>query len=429
MTQVTKAKNSKITEEMERVAEKEDVEVEFIRKGLAEGTIVIPANKNHDHLDPNGFGKGLSTKVNANFGTSEDYQDIEQELKKLDAAFEAGADAVMDLSTGDKISETRQRILEASNLPVGTVPLYQATVEILKQGDAIVDLTVEDFFDVIEKQAQDGVDFITVHCGLTLEGLKHLREEERVTDVVSRGGSFTAGWMLHNDEENPLYEYYDRLLDIAYQYDVTLSLGDGLRPGSLADATDRSQIHELLVLGELVDRARDNDVQVMVEGPGHVPYDQIETNVQLQKELCKDAPFYVLGPLVTDIALGYDHINAAIGGTLAASSGADFLCYVTPAEHVGLPTVEDVKEGVIATKIAAHAADITKGIAGAKERDLKMAQARKDLDWEKQMDLAINPQKAKELRTEYNQNMEDDDACTMCGSFCALKIVEDELFD
>ena len=268
-----------------------------------------------------------------------------------------------------------------------------------------------------------------MHCGLTLEGLKHLREEERVTDVVSRGGSFTAGWMLHNDEENPLYEYYDRLLDIAYQYDVTLSLGDGLRPGSLADATDRSQIHELLVLGELVDRARDNDVQVMVEGPGHVPYDQIETNVQLQKELCKDAPFYVLGPLVTDIALGYDHINAAIGGTLAASSGADFLCYVTPAEHVGLPTVEDVKEGVIATKIAAHAADITKGIAGAKERDLKMAQARKDLDWEKQMDLAINPQKAKELRTEYNQNMEDDDACTMCGSFCALKIVEDELFD
>ncbi|MFO7818785.1 MAG: phosphomethylpyrimidine synthase ThiC [Halanaerobacter sp.] len=429
MTQVTKAKDGEITEEMKRVAEKEGVDVEFIRQGLAEGTIVIPANKNHQHLDPNGFGKGLSTKVNANFGTSEDYQDIEQELNKLDAALGAGADAVMDLSTGDKISETRQRILEASNLPLGTVPLYQATVEILDQGDAIVDLTVEDFFDVIEKQAQDGVDFITVHCGLTLRGLKHLKEEERVTDIVSRGGSFTAGWMLHNDEENPLYEYYDRLLDIAYEYDVTLSLGDGLRPGSLADATDRSQIHELLVLGELVDRAREHDVQVMVEGPGHVPYDQIETNVQLQKELCKDAPFYVLGPLVTDIALGYDHINAAIGGTLAASSGADFLCYVTPAEHVGLPTVEDVKDGVIATKIAAHAADIAKGVAGAKERDLKMAQARKNLDWEEQMKLAINSQEATELREEYNHDIKDEDACTMCGSFCALKIVEDELLD
>mgnify|MGYP006285974607 FL=1 len=429
MTQVTKAKAGEITEAMKRVAEKESVKVEFIRQGLAEGTIVIPANKNHHHLDPNGFGKGLSTKVNANFGTSEDYQNLEKELKKLDAAVEAGADAVMDLSTGDKISETRQSILEASKLPLGTVPLYQATVEILKQGQAIVDLTVDDFFEVIEKQAQDGVDFITVHCGLTLEGLKHLQAEGRVTDVVSRGGSFTAGWMLHNEKENPLYEYYDRLLEIAYQYDVTLSLGDGLRPGSLADATDRSQIHELLVLGELVDRARENDVQVMVEGPGHVPYDQIETNMEIQKELCKDAPFYVLGPLVTDIAVGYDHINAAIGGTLAASSGADFLCYVTPAEHIGLPTVDDVKEGVIASKIAAHAADIAKGIPGAKEQDLKMAQARKNLDWEQQMELAINPQRAKQLRKEYNHDIKDKDACTMCGSFCALKIVEEELLN
>lgn len=427
MTQVTKAKTGEITDVMKRVAEKEGVEAEFIRQGLADGTIVIPANKNHQHLDPNGFGEGLSTKVNANFGTSEDYQDIEEELKKLNAAVDAGADAVMDLSTGDKIAETRQRILAESNLPLGTVPLYQATVEILEQDQAIVDLAVEDIFDVIEKQAQDGVDFITVHCGLTLEGLKHLKDEERVTDVVSRGGSFMAGWMLHNQSENPLYKYYDRLLEIAYEYDLTLSLGDGLRPGSLADATDRSQIHELLVLGELVDRARANDVQVMVEGPGHVPYDQIETNVQLQKELCKDAPFYVLGPLVTDIAVGYDHINAAIGGTLAASSGADFLCYVTPAEHVGLPTVEDVKEGVIATKIAAHAADVAKGIPGAKEKDLKMAQARKNLDWEQQMELAINPQKAKQLRKDYNQDLNDKDACTMCGSFCALKIVEDKL--
>ena len=427
MTQMAKAKSGEITEIMKRVAEKEGVEVEFIRQGLAEGTIVIPANKNHQHLDPNGFGEGLSTKVNANFGTSEDYQDIENELKKLEAAVEAGADAVMDLSTGDKITETREKILAESVLPLGTVPLYQATVEVLKDDKAIVDLTVEEIFEVIEKQAQVGVDFITVHCGLTLEGLKHLKDEGRVTDVVSRGGSFMAGWMMHNQTENPLYENYDRLLEIAYEYDVTLSLGDALRPGSLADATDRSQVHELLILGELVDRARENNVQVMVEGPGHVPYDQIETNVQLQKELCKNAPFYVLGPLVTDIAIGYDHINAAIGGTLAASSGADFLCYVTPAEHVGLPTVEDVKEGVIATKIAAHAADIAKGIPGAKERDLKMAQARKNLDWEQQMELAINPKKAKQLRKEYNSNLKDEEACTMCGSFCALKIVEEKL--
>ncbi|MGM0369975.1 MAG: phosphomethylpyrimidine synthase ThiC, partial [Bacillota bacterium] len=393
------------------------------------GTIVIPANKNHQHLDPNGFGKGLATKVNANFGTAEDYQNIEAELKKLDVAVAAGADAVMDLSTGDSITETRQRILAQANVPLGTVPIYQATVECLQDDRAIVDLTVDEIFAVIEKQAQDGVDFITVHSGLTLETLRHLKDEERVTDIVSRGGSFLAGWMLHNERENPLYEYYDRLLEIAYQYDVTLSLGDALRPGSLADATDRSQIHELLVLGELVDRARENDVQVMVEGPGHVPYDQIETNIKLQKELCKDAPFYVLGPLVTDIALGYEHINAAIGGTLAASSGADFLCYVTPAEHIGLPTVEDVKDGVIATKIAAHAADITKGVAGAKERDRRMAQARKNLDWEEQMELAINPEEAKQLRQEYNSSLKDEDACTMCGSFCALKVVEKELLD
>jgi phosphomethylpyrimidine synthase len=429
MTQMKEAKAGEITEIMEQVAEKEGVSAEFIREGLAEGTIVIPANKNHHHLDPNGFGKGLATKVNANFGTAEDYQNIEAELKKLDVAVAAGADAVMDLSTGNSITETRQRILAQANVPLGTVPIYQATVECLQDDRAIVDLTVDEIFAVIEKQAQDGVDFITVHSGLTLETLRHLKDEERVTDIVSRGGSFLAGWMLHNERENPLYEYYDRLLEIAYQYDLTLSLGDALRPGSLADATDRAQIHELLVLGELVDRARENDVQVMVEGPGHVPYDQIEPNIKLQKELCKDAPFYVLGPLVTDIALGYEHINAAIGGTLAASSGADFLCYVTPAEHIGLPTVEDVKDGVIATKIAAHAADITKGVAGAKERDRQMAQARKNLDWEEQMELAINSGEAKQLRQEYNSNLKDEDACTMCGSFCALKVVEKELLD
>ncbi|MCK8816452.1 phosphomethylpyrimidine synthase ThiC [Natroniella sulfidigena] len=427
MTQVTEAKNGVITPVMKRVAEKEGVDPEVIRAGLAEGTIVIPANKNHDNLDPNGFGEGLTTKVNANFGTSEDYPEIEKELKKLEVAVKAGADAVMDLSTGEKITETRQEILAAAEVPLGTVPIYQATVETLQAEQAIVDMTVEDIFAVVEEHAEDGVDFITVHCGLTLETIRHLRDEGRVTDIVSRGGSFMTGWMLHNNQENPLYEYYDRLLEICYDYDVTLSLGDGLRPGSLADATDRAQIHELLVLGELVDRAREADVQVMVEGPGHVPYDQIETNIKLQKELCKGAPFYVLGPIVTDIALGYDHITAAIGGTAAASAGADFLCYVTPAEHIGLPGVEDVKDGVVATKIAAHAADIAKGIPQAKQRDLEMAQARKKLDWEKQIELSIDPEKAKQERTDHNQILKDEDACTMCGSYCAMKVVDEAL--
>ncbi|WP_408954460.1 phosphomethylpyrimidine synthase ThiC [Natroniella sp. ANB-PHB2] len=427
MTQVTEAKNGVITPAMKRVAEKEGVDPEVIRTGLADGTIVIPANKNHENLDPNGFGEGLTTKVNANFGTSEDYPEIEKELKKLEVAVRAGADAVMDLSTGEKISETREAILAAAEVPLGTVPIYQATVETLQAEQAIVDMTVEDIFTVVEEHAEDGVDFITVHCGLTLETIRHLRDEGRITDIVSRGGSFMTGWMLHNNQENPLYEYYDRLLEICYEYDVTLSLGDGLRPGSLADATDRAQIHELLILGELVDRAREADVQVMVEGPGHVPYDQIETNIKLQKELCKGAPFYVLGPIVTDIALGYDHITAAIGGTAAASAGADFLCYVTPAEHIGLPSVEDVKDGVVATKIAAHAGDIAKGIAQAKQRDLEMAKARKKLDWDRQIELSIDPEKARQERTDHNQILKDEDACTMCGSYCAMKVVDEAL--
>ncbi|MBM7624573.1 phosphomethylpyrimidine synthase ThiC [Sporohalobacter salinus] len=427
MTQMTKAKAGEITLEMEQVAQKEEVSVEFIREKIAEGKIVIPANKNHKNLEPNGFGEGLTTKVNANFGTSEDLSEIDKELEKLKVAVSAGADAVMDLSTGDKITETRQAILTEAEVPLGTVPIYQATVETLQAGKAIVDMTVDDLFKVIEEHARDGVDFITVHCGLTLETIRHLKDEGRVTDIVSRGGSFITGWMLHNEAENPLYEYYDRLLEIAYKYDVTLSLGDGLRPGSLADATDRSQIHELLVLGELVDRAREAEVQVMVEGPGHVPFDQIETNIQLQKELCKGAPFYVLGPLVTDIAVGYDHITSAIGGTMAASCGADFLCYVTPAEHIGLPNIEEVREGVIATKIAAHAADIAKGNSSAKKQDLQMAKARKSLDWDQQIELAIDSKKAKESRAAHNQNLKAEDACTMCGSYCAMKVVEEAL--
>ncbi len=427
MTQIRSARAGEITVEMKEVAKKEGVSVEFIRKQVAAGKVVIPANKNHNNLSPNGFGEGLTTKVNANFGTSEDYPELDKELEKLAVAKEAGADAVMDLSTGEKITETRQTILAECTLPLGTVPIYQATVETLNSGQAIIDMEADDIFEVIKEHAKDGVDFITVHAGLTLETIRHLQEEGRVTEIVSRGGSFMAGWMLHNQAENPLYEYYDRLLDICYEYDVTLSLGDGLRPGSIADATDRAQIHELLILGELVDRAWEADVQVMVEGPGHVPYDQIETNIKLQKELCKGAPFYVLGPLVTDIALGYDHITAAIGGTKAAAAGADFLCYVTPAEHVGLPSIEDVKEGVIATKIAAHAGDIAKGIEKAKAKDLEMSKARKQLDWEKQMELAIDPKKAKQSRLDHNQNLKDEEACTMCGSFCAMKIVEEAI--
>ncbi|RAK08105.1 phosphomethylpyrimidine synthase [Halanaerobium saccharolyticum] len=427
MTQVTRAKNGEISAEMRLAAVNEGVSAEYIRDKVATGRIVIPANVNHSKLEAVAFGQGLKTKVNANFGTSEDCDQIENELEKLKAAVEAGADAVMDLSTGDKIKETREAILNNSKLPVGTVPIYQAAVETVKSGRGIIEMEVEELFGVIADQAEEGVDFITVHCGLTLETLRHLAAEGRVTDIVSRGGSFMAAWMLHNDQENPLFEYYDRLLEICYKNDVTLSLGDALRPGSLADATDRAQIHELLVLGELVDRAREADVQVMVEGPGHVPYDQIETNIKLQKELCKEAPFYVLGPLVTDIAAGYDHITAAIGGTAAAAAGADFLCYVTPAEHIGLPDIQDVREGVIACKIAAHAADIAKGVKGAKERDNKMARARKKLDWEKQIELALAPEKLRESRKEHNQSLKAEDACTMCGSYCAMKIVDKQL--
>jgi phosphomethylpyrimidine synthase len=426
MTQVTRAKKGEITAEMKQAADKESISAEFIRKQIAEGKVVIPANVNHRNLNAVAFGKGLKTKVNANFGTSEDYDQLENELEKLKAAVAAGADAVMDLSTGDKIEETREAILKKAEVPVGTVPIYQTAVETVKSGRGIIEMEVEKLFEVIEKQVEEGVDFITIHCGLTLETLRHLAAEGRVTDIVSRGGSFLAAWMLHNNQENPLYEYYDRLLEICYKKDVTLSLGDALRPGSLADATDRAQIHELLVLGELVDRAREAEVQVMVEGPGHLPYDQIETNIRLQKELCKEAPFYVLGPLVTDIAAGYDHITAAIGGTAAAAAGADFLCYVTPAEHIGLPDIEDVKEGVIASKIAAHAADIAKGVKGAKEKDRKMAAARKKLDWERQIELALAPDKLRESRKEHNRVLKDEDACTMCGSFCAMKLVDDQ---
>lgn len=425
MTQMQAARKGKITDEMQIVAKQENMDVNIIRDRIAEGTITICANVNHTSLIPRGVGKGLSTKVNANIGTSSAYPDIEPELLKLDAAIKAGADSVMDLSTGNNIDLSRKAIIDKSTVMVGTVPIYQATVDAIKKHGAVVDMTGDDLLQVIATQAKDGADFMTIHCGVTREVINRMRNQGRVMDVVSRGGSFITGWMLHNQKENPLYERYDDILDICAQYDVTISLGDGLRPGCLADATDRAQLQELIILGELVDRAWARGVQVLVEGPGHVPFDQIAANMKLQKQLCKDAPFYVLGPLVTDVAPGYDHITSAIGGTLAAANGADFLCYVTPAEHLALPTIEDVHEGVIASRIAAHAADIVKGVPGAKDWDLKMAKARKALDWQKQIELAIDPKKAQAKRGA--RNAEGAEACSMCGDYCAMKIVGEYL--
>ncbi|MGO0123502.1 phosphomethylpyrimidine synthase ThiC [Desulfothermobacter acidiphilus] len=421
MTQLEAARRGEITPAMRRVAERERCSPEQVRQKVAAGQLVIPANPRHRCLDPTGIGTGLRTKVNANLGTSPQFPDPQRELRKLQVALAAGADAVMDLSTGGDLDEVRRLVLEHSTVPVGTVPIYQAAVEARERHGSIVAMSADELFEVIERQAADGVDFMTVHCGVTLESVERLRRQGRVTNIVSRGGCFVLGWILHHQEENPLYQHFERLLDICQRYDVTLSLGDGLRPGSLADATDRAQIQELILLGELVERARAAGVQVMVEGPGHVPLHQVALNVQLQKSLCGEAPFYVLGPLVTDVAPGYDHIVAAIGGALAGMAGADFLCYVTPAEHLGLPTAEDVHEGVIAARIAAHAADLAKGVPGAEEWDLSMAQARRKLDWEEQLRLALDPVRARQIRRE--RNPEGLRECTMCGEFCAMRLV------
>jgi len=421
MTQLEMAKQGILSPPMEHVAQQEDISKELILQYIAEGKIVIPANINHTNLIPCGIGKGLSIKVNANIGTSPDYGTIESELQKLHTAIHFGADAVMDLSIGHDIPSIRQAVISASTLPVGTVPIYQAGTEAIERHKAIVNMTIDDIFVVIEQQAKEGVDFMTLHCGVTQAAIARLKRQQRVTDVVSRGGAFLIGWMLHNNQENPLYEHYDRLLDIARKFDVTLSLGDGMRPGSLADATDRAQVEELITLGELVEQAWEAGVQVMVEGPGHLPLDQIVTNVQLEKSLCHGAPFYVLGPLVTDIAAGYDHIVGAIGGAIAAAAGADFLCYVTPAEHLSLPDAEDVKIGVIASRIAAHAADIVRGIKRATEQDREMSIARKNLDWETQAKLYLDPEKAQEV---HNRYATVGPACSMCGDYCAMALVE-----
>jgi len=418
--QMTEAKRGRVTPEMEAVAKAEGKPVEFLLRGIAAGRLIIPSNAERENVSVLGIGEGLRTKINANIGTSPDYANIDEEVEKAKIAVRYGADTVMDLSIGGDIDETRRRILRAVNVPVGTVPIYQAGIKVAKRGD-IVGMSSDDIFNAIRRHAEDGVDFVTVHCGVTKVAIEALRRSGRLLEVVSRGGSFLAAWIINNNEENPLYKEFDYLLELAREFDLTLSLGDGMRPGCLADASDVAQFQELLTLGELVERARAKDVQVMVEGPGHLPLDHIEANVRLEKTICKGAPFYVLGPIVTDIAPGYDHLVGAIGGAIAAWAGADYLCYVSPAEHLCLPDIEDVKEGVVATKIAAHVADIVKGIGW--ERDDEMARARRALDWTRQFELAIDPEKARELRRRRPPTM-DPKVCAMCGKFCAIKMVD-----
>ena len=420
MTQLEKARRGVITTEMEIAAAAENVEPEYIRQGVAAGTIVICRNINHTGIRPLAIGSGLRTKVNANIGTSKDGNDLPAELEKLTLAINAGADAVMDLSTGGDLAQIRREVMKNSTVAVGTVPIYQIAVKMINAGRAVSEMTADEMFEVIEENGRDGVDFITVHCGVTRRTVEIMEQQGRVLGIVSRGGSMTAGWMRCNGKESPLYEQYDRLLEIARRYEMVLSLGDGLRPGAIADATDQAQIAELVVLGQLAQRARRAGVQVMIEGPGHVPIKDIEANIKLQKNICQGAPFYVLGPLPTDIAPGYDHITSAIGGAIAGAAGADFLCYVTPAEHLRLPTPADVRAGVIASRIAAHIADLAKGVKGAKERDLQMSQFRKTFDWQGQVDVSLDPEMTAALLEKSKSAAEE--GCTMCGELCAIRL-------
>ncbi|MDD4169383.1 MAG: phosphomethylpyrimidine synthase ThiC [Desulfotomaculaceae bacterium] len=424
MTQLLTALEGTISNEMRQVAKDENTSPDFIRAQIATGKVVIPANINHKSLIPKGIGEGLKVKINTNIGTSEDRCSYEDELLKLKVSIKAGTDAVMDLSIGGSLDQTRREIIRESTVPVGTVPLYQAATEVLSKSNDIGTMSPNHLFEVIARQAEDGVDFITVHVGVTREILKAMDNHPRLTEVVSRGGSLTLDWMDRNNAENPLYERFDELLKICRKYDITLSLGDGLRPGCINDATDTLQLMELMKLGELVKTAWDYGVQVMVEGPGHVPINQVEMNIKLMKRLCHNAPFYVLGPLVTDIAPGYDHITAAIGGAWAAYFGADFLCYVTPSEHLGLPTIEDVEDGVVTFKIAAHAADLARGNKEALKRDYLMSKARKELNWEEQFRLSINPERARKIRESRGGNNQDS-TCTMCGQLCAVKTMNE----
>lgn len=416
LTQMEAAKKGIITEQMMAVADKEGVDAEYIRKNVSLGKIVIPANKNHKKLEPEGIGFGLRTKINVNIGVSADCRDIDYELEKARKALEMKADAIMDLSSFGQTSGFRKRLIEMSTAMIGTVPVYDAVVCYRKD---IKDITATEFLQVIEKHAADGVDFITIHSGINRDTARAVKNQKRQMNIVSRGGSLIYAWMELNNSENPFYQYFDDILDICSAYDVTVSLGDACRPGSIADSTDSVQIKELITLGELTERAWNKNVQVIIEGPGHMRMNEIAANVVLQKKLCKGAPFYVLGPVVTDVAPGYDHITSAIGGAIAAASGADFLCYVTAAEHLRLPDLDDMKEGIIAARIAAHAADLVKGVKEAEKWDFEISEARRNLDWERMFSLAIDPEKAKKYRL--NSNPELTDSCTMCGKMCAVR--------
>ena len=415
-TQMDAARQGIVTEEMKKVAAKENIAVEELVKLIAKGQVIIPANKNHKCLDPNGIGDRLRTKINVNLGTSRDCVDLDMEMEKVNAAVNLGAEAIMDLSSFGDTQKFRRKLTAECPATIGTVPIYDAVVYYHK---ALKDITTQEWLDIVKMHAEDGVDFMTIHCGINKATAKRFRDNKRLMNIVSRGGSIIYAWMEMTGNENPFYEHYDEILDICREYDVTMSLGDACRPGCLEDASDISQIEELITLGELTRRAWEKDVQVMIEGPGHMPINQIQANMEIQKTICKGAPFYVLGPLVTDIAPGYDHITAAIGGAMAATYGASFLCYVTPAEHLRLPDLDDVKEGIIASRIAAHAADIAKGVPGAIDWDHKMDVARKKLDWEKMFELSIDPDKARRYRE--SSKPEKEDTCSMCGNFCAVK--------
>lgn len=425
MTQISEAKQGRITEQIRNVSKEENIDVEVIRRRVASGEIVIPFNPVHSPKAL-GIGKGLRVKVNANIGTSREYCNLDEEIEKAKVAVEAGSHAVMDLSTGGDLDKIRMSLLKTVNIPFGTVPIYQAGLDAIEKHGAIVDMTEDDMFNMFEHQAKQGVDFAVAHVGVTSESVERLQKQKRLIPMVSRGGAFHMAWILHNEQENPLYKNFDHLLEIAKRYDLTLSLGDGMRSGAVYDSNDRAKFQELLIIGELVEKAREEGVQTMVEGPGHMPLNDIQSNIQVMKNVTKEAPYFVLGPLVTDIAPGYDHFVGGIGGAIAGFAGADFLCYITPAEHLALPDKDDVRDGVIATRIAAHAADVARGID--RDIDSNFSKAREDLNWKKMFDLCIDPGKAKEYR-EKRLPLEDTHACSMCGKLCAIEIVKKYLKD
>jgi len=422
MTQIEYAKKGIVTPEIKEISQKEDISESELLGLVAEGKVVILKNKLHN-IKPVGIGKNLRTKINANIGSSPEHMNLKEEIEKLEVAERAGADTVMDLSIGAILNEVRKNVVKKASIPVGTVPIYQVGFEISRAKRKINEMTLEDFLKVLRQQGEEGVDFVTIHAGVTRKAWEYVKSGKRILDVVSRGGSMLCVWMEYNKRENFLYTGFDRILEVAYEFDLVISLGDGMRPGATADASDRAQIEELITLGELAKKANDANVQVIIEGPGHVSLDQIPANIEMEKRLCNGAPFYILGPLVTDIAAGYDHIAGAIGGALAASYGADFLCYVTPAEHLSLPTVEDVHQGVVASKIAAHAADMVKYGQKYRKIDDDMSRARKKLDWESMYSLSLDPENARRKREK--SGIKKSNFCTMCGEFCSVKTLNE----